>query len=87
MLSAEYNFEEVTLRRRLLTILQHKLRRILKCYTIVNFQLNEDNTFSFSKSYKRYGVRINDSTVNTGKLEIRKKNDDDENVILKIYVD
>lgn len=86
MLSGEYTIEETALRRRLLTIVQHKLRRILKCYTIVNFQLNEDNTFSFSKSYKRYGVRINDSTINTGRLEILRESEDDENVTLKIYV-
>ena len=58
----------------------------MKCYTVNNFTLNDfDNSFSFKKTFKKYGIQINDSTINTGKFEIIEIPDSDE-IILKVYV-
>ena len=37
-------------RKRLSSDIQHKLRVLMKCYTIKNFLLNEDQSFSFNKN-------------------------------------
>ena len=87
MISREFKINIKTFRRRKLTLLQHKLRVVMKCYTVNNFSLNEaDNTFSFQKTYKKSGIQINDSTINTGKFETQDMPDSDE-IVLKIYVD
>ncbi len=87
MISREFKVNLKTFRRRKLTLLQHKLRVVMKCYTVNNFLLNEtDNSFSFQKTFKKSGIQINDSTVNTGKFEVVEIPESDE-IILKIYVD
>lgn len=59
----------------------------MKCYTVNNFSLNDiDNTFSFQKTFKKSGIQINDSTINTGRFEVEEIPDSDE-IILKVYVD
>jgi hypothetical protein len=87
MISREFKINLKTFRRRKLTLLQHKLRVVMKCYTVNNFVLNDvDNSFSFQKSFKKSGIQINDTTVNTGKFETSEIPDSDE-IILKVYVD
>lgn len=87
MISREFKISLKKFRRRKLTLLQHKLRVVMKCYTVNNFILNDvDNTFSFQKTFKKSGIQINDSTVNTGKFEIVDTEESDE-ILLKIYVD
>jgi len=64
-------------RRRKKTILQHKLRVVLKCYTVFNFALNEENDrFTFSKSYKINGRRIEDLNVLEGFFELEDMGED-----------
>lgn len=59
----------------------------MKCYTVNNFLLNDvDNTFSFQKTFKKSGIQINDSNVNTGKFEVTELPESDE-IILRVYVD
>jgi hypothetical protein len=42
----------------------------MKCYTVVNFQLDDnENKFSFQKSYRISKVRIDDQNVNTHQAE------------------
>lgn len=71
MTSREFNIDNRTIARRLPSLLQHKLRVVMKCYTITGFVLNEDNTFVFRKSHMINGVRLNDSKVYTGSFEIQ----------------
>lgn len=87
MIAREFTISLKTFRRRKLTLLQHKLRVVMKCYTVNNFSLNDiDNTFSFQKTFKKSGIQINDTTINTGRFEIVEIIDSDQ-IKLKIYVD
>ncbi len=87
MIAREFIIEKKLFLRRKLTILQHKLRVVMKCYTVVNFQLDEnENKFSFQKSYRINKVRIDDSNVNTGGYSIEEIPTTDK-ILLKIYVD
>jgi hypothetical protein len=53
--------------RRIKTELQHKLRVVMNCYTISDFQLNEiNNTFTFRKNYRINGKRLEDKKTLTG---------------------
>lgn len=87
MISREFKINLKTFRRRKLTLLQHKLRVVMKCYTVNNFILNDvDNSFSFQKTFKKSGIQINDTTVNTGRFETTEI-PDSEDIILRVYVD
>ena len=87
MIFREFKINIKTFRRRKLTLLQHKLRVVMKCYTVNNFSLNDaNNTFSFQKTFKKSGIQINDNTINTGRFETIEMPDSDE-IILKVYVD
>jgi len=86
MLSREFKINLKTFRRRKLTLLQHKLRVVMKCYTVNNFILNDqDNTFSFQKSFKKSGIQINDDTVNTGNFEVTEIPNSDD-ILLRVNV-
>lgn len=86
MISREFKIDLKTFRKRKLTILQHKLRVVMRCYTITNFILNDsDNTFSFQKTYRRSGIQFTDSSISTGKFEAVETGVEDK-IILKIYV-
>lgn len=87
MISRNFKISLKTFRRRKLTLLQHKLRVVMKCYTVNNFLLNDaDNTFSFQKTFKKSGIQIIDNTVNTGRFEVLESPESDE-IILTVYVD
>jgi|688.fasta_scaffold1572085_1 hypothetical protein len=87
MIAREFIIEKKLFLRRKLTILQHKLRVVMKCYTVVNFQLDDnENKFSFQKSYRISKVRIDDENVNTGGYSIEEIPTTDK-ILLKIYVD
>lgn len=87
MIAREFIIEKKLFLRRKLTILQHKLRVVMKCYTVVNFQLDDnENKFSFQKSYRISKVRIDDSNVNTGGYSIEEIPTTDK-ILLKVYVD
>lgn len=87
MISRDFKISLKTFRRRKLTLLQHKLRVVMKCYTVNNFLLNDvDDTFSFQKTFKKSGIQITDSVINTGKFRVSEIPDSDE-IILTVYVD
>lgn len=87
MITREFIIEKKLFLRRKLTILQHKLRVVMKCYTVVNFQLDDnENKFSFQKSYRISKIRIDDENVNTGGYSVEDIPTTDK-VLLKIYVD
>jgi hypothetical protein len=65
--------------RRLSSTLQHKLRVVMKCYTITNFQINEnDLTFSFNKTNKIRGITLKDSKDYFGSYYLEKNNNHKE---------
>ena len=71
---------------RLSTILQQKIRVVIRCYTIVDLCINKENkTFTFKKSHKRKNIRIDDPKTYSGQYEI--ENIDKENSKLIISVD
>lgn len=87
MITREFIIEKKLFLRRKLTILQHKLRVVMKCYTVVNFQLDDNESkFSFQKSYRINKVRLDDSNINTGGYSIEEIPTTDK-VLLRIYVD
>lgn len=57
----------------------------MKCYTITNFILNDDNTFSFQKTYRKYGIKLVDNKINTGNIVVTDIEDSDD-IKLRINV-
>jgi len=54
-----------------ITIFQHKLRVLMKCYTIRELVLDEVNfTIRFKKSHKINGLKMEDPKEYTGTYEI-----------------
>lgn len=51
MTSREFIVDAKKFDRRTLTEIQHKLRTLLKCYTISGFAITEGQKFKFKKSY------------------------------------
>lgn len=59
--------------KRLSSTLQHKLRVVMKCYTINNFSINEENsTFSFNKTNRIRGIVIKDKNTFSGTYDLLK---------------
>ena len=58
MIHYEYETDVKRFNKRLKSDLQHKLRVALKCYTILNFELNEDKTFTFNAKFRDYRTKI-----------------------------
>ena len=61
MTSREFIIDAKRFDRRTLTEVQHKLRTLLKCYTVTGFVFTEGRNFKFKKSYMIRGARLNDS--------------------------
>ena len=38
----------------------------MNCYTVSDFHLNEDNTFTFKKNYRIHGLRLEGKNTLTG---------------------
>ena len=71
MVTKQFIFNFPKFQRRKKTTIQHKLRVVMNCYTISEFQLNEiNNTFSFKKNYKINGKRLEDKKVLTGNYSV-----------------
>lgn len=81
-----FKLNKNTFNRRIKTTLQHKLRVVLKCYTIRKFELNEEErSFSFYKTYRVNGIMVKDKKQHFGRYEIEEF--DENNIILKLIVD
>lgn len=86
MITREFKINQKVFRKRKLTLLQHKLRVVMKCYTINNFVLDDlNNSFTFQKTFKKNGIQINDTTINTGNFQIIDL-ESSEDIILKLNV-
>lgn len=87
MLYQEFVINHKTFRKRKLTLLQHKLRVVMKCYTIISFKLNDSTkNFTFRKSYRKMGIKFDDENINTGKYSMIELEGTDD-VLVKIMVD
>tara|TARA_Y100000389_G_C17468070_1_gene527535 strand:- start:491 stop:769 length:279 start_codon:yes stop_codon:yes gene_type:complete len=52
---------------RLSSTLQHKLRVVMKCYTVTNFSFNEEScTFRFNKTNRIRGIVVKDKKMYSG---------------------
>lgn len=81
----DFKIDKKTFRRRKLSILQHKLRTTMRCYTITDFDLDDDtSSFVFKKTHKINGLKMIDPKEYRGRFLI---NDIDDNTIsLRIIV-
>lgn len=61
------------------TIIQHKIRTLLKCYTVQGFNLNEQtNSFTFKQTKMVNGMKMVSSKVLEGKFETEDAGVSDE---------
>ena len=71
MPTKSFNIKTEEFNRRGRSMIQHKLRVLLKCYTVYDFSMNEDDkTFEFKRSVRRNGVKRNDPRQLDGKYEL-----------------
>ena len=81
----DFKIKKKVFRKRKLSTLQHKLRVLMKCYTVVDFDLDYDtNTFTFKKNHRINGLKMSDPKEYTGRFEVEEY--DDENVNLRLIV-
>jgi hypothetical protein len=68
-----------------LTIIQHKLRVVMKCYTIREFEADEQNkTYSFKVVRRINGVKIESKKELQGSYEIDEVDEDRISLRLKV---
>lgn len=73
--------------KRLSSTIQHKLRVVLKCYTITNFFLNqEQNSFSFNKTNRIRGIVIKDKNLYQGSFILEKSKELKEDLEYKLTI-
>jgi len=85
MVYKDFKIKKKVFRRRKLSTLQHKLRVLMKCYTVVDFDLDyETQDFTFKKTHKINGLKMDDPKEYSGRFEV--KDVDDENVSLRLIV-
>jgi len=85
MVLKSFKISKRVFKKRKLSTLQHKLRVIMKCYTIVGFDLNDDEqTFTFKKTHKINGLKMDDPKEHSGRFEVEDL--DDDNINLRLIV-
>jgi|LFRM01.1.fsa_nt_gb hypothetical protein len=86
MVTQSFKIKKKDFEGRPITIFQHKLRALMKCYTIVDIVLNEiDYTITFKKNHKINGVRMHDPKEYVCKYEVIETENESE-IILKIMI-
>tara|TARA_Y100000389_G_C17413882_1_gene492549 strand:- start:586 stop:864 length:279 start_codon:yes stop_codon:yes gene_type:complete len=89
MIEKEFEVSIREAKKRLSSTLQHKLRVVMKCYTVINFTLNEnDRTFSFNKTNRIRGIVIKDSKTYAGSYVVNENENSsyDKEYVLKVNV-
>lgn len=85
MISKSFKLKKREFERRILTIFQHKLRVLMRCYTIKEFKLNEaEQKYSFKKTHKMNGVQFEDPNIRYGSYQIEELPDNDEIILTLI---
>mgnify|MGYP003392277791 FL=1 len=87
--SYQYIIEKDKFDKRLLSELQHKIRVPLKCYTVSEFKLNEDNSFEFKKTNRKMiggnKITITDKKVHHGSFLKEELSDTIYRITLTFY--
>lgn len=79
MTSKDFIVKEEDFNKKKKTIIQHKIRTMLKCYTVQDFNLLEDTqTFSFRQTFRINGVQVVMKKVIEGRYEFNHFFDDVE---------
>jgi hypothetical protein len=86
MVARSFKIKKDDFEKKPITIFQHKLRVLMKCYTIKNLILNEINfTLTFKKNHKINGLRMEDPKEYIGRYEVLETEDPTE-IILKLII-
>ncbi len=73
MVIKDFNIKKKIFTRRKLSTLQHKLRVLMKCYTIVNFEIDDEaQTFTFKKTHRINGLKMSDPKEYRGRFEVQE---------------
>ena len=86
MVSQSFKIKRSDFEKKPITIFQHKLRVLMKCYTIRELILDEINfTVKFKKSHKINGLKMEDQKEYTGRYEVVEV-DNPYEIILKLII-
>jgi len=81
MTSRDFIITEADFNKKKKTIIQHKIRTMLKCYTVQDFNLSEENqTFTFRQTFRVNGVQVAMKKVIEGKYDFVIFFDENENI-------
>ena len=85
MVLKDFTINKRVFKRRKLSTLQHKLRVLMKCYTIVDFDLDDETQeFTFKKTHRINGLQMPDPKEHSGRFEI--EDIDGDNVKLRLII-
>jgi hypothetical protein len=86
MVSRIFKIKKIDLEKKPLTVFQHKLRVLMKCYTIRDLILNElECSYRFKKSHKISGLKFDDSKEYQGRYEIEEI-EGQKTILLKLII-
>lgn len=84
----KYEIEKDVFDRRTLTQLQHKLRVALKCYTVTDFRMTENeqtpNYFEFKITYRKNKIQFGEDKIHHGSFT--KEEIGNSKYLITIYV-
>jgi hypothetical protein len=88
MTSKTFEISEREAKKRLSSTIQHKLRVLMKCYTIRNFEFSEEDvySFNFNKTNKIRGIKIEDSKKYVGSYSLEEIENPKEDREYKLVV-
>ena len=74
MISQRFEISNREAEKRISSTIQHKLRVVMKCYTITDFNIDDlNNSFNFKKTHKIRGILFKDSKIYIGNYLLEKK--------------
>ncbi len=80
MTSRDFIIKEEDFHKKKKTIIQHKIRTMLKCYTVQDFNLLEDNqTFTFRQTFRVNSVQVAMKKIIEGRYEFNHFVDEFDN--------
>ena len=86
MISRPFIVKKTDFLKRKYTIIQHKLRLVMRCYTIRDFKVDESNRlYKFKVTRKINGVKIKSKKEYEGTYSVEEVNDD--SLLLKLKVE
>ena len=88
MTQKTFKFSKTDLDKKLPTIIQRKLKTVMKCYTIIGFMLDKENkSFTFKVSYKKHNQPVMSYPKEfIGKYELKPIGTDEKNSEIVIMV-